>query len=56
MSIFIRHSKKGVSAFIIWNLMLPISVLTITEPIEEVELRPNWTLIAPAFNILTVVL
>jgi len=29
------------SAFIIWNLILLTGVLTITEPIEEVELMLN---------------
>ena len=44
------------SAFIIWNLILPTGVLTITELIEEVEPMPNWTLIAPAFKVSITVL
>jgi len=36
--------------------MLLISVLTITELIEEVDLMLNWTLIAPAFKVLVTVL
>jgi len=52
----VRHSKKGVLAFIMWNLILLTSVLTITEPIEGVELMLNWTLMAPAFEVLITVL
>jgi len=56
MSISARHSRKGILAFIIWNLTLLTSVLTITELIEEAEPMPNWTLIALAFKVLITVL
>jgi len=45
-----------VLAFIIWNLILLTSVLTVTELIEEVEPMLNWTLIAPAFKVSITVL
>ena len=56
MFISARYSRKGMSAFIIWNLILLTSVLTVTKLIEEVELMPNQTLIAPAFKVLITVL
>jgi hypothetical protein len=39
-----------------WNSILPINMLMVMEPIEGVELMPNWTLIAPAFVVLIVML
>jgi hypothetical protein len=44
-----RHSKKGVSALTMWNLM-------VMELIEGVEPMPNWTLMAPAFVVSIVIL
>ena len=41
MSISARHSRKDILAFIIWNLILPTGMLTVTELIEEVELILN---------------
>jgi len=45
-----------VLAFIMWNLILLTSVLTIMEPIKGVEPMLNWTLIALAFKVLIIVL
>ena len=56
MSISVKYNKKNVLAFIMWNLTLLISVLTIMEPIKEVELILNWILIVPAFKVLMTVL
>jgi len=38
---FVRQSKKGVSAFTIWKLTRLIRVLTITDLINAVKLMPN---------------
>ena len=51
-----RHSKKGVLALTIWNLILPIGVSIVIEPIEGVEPMPNWILMVPAFVVLMVTL
>jgi hypothetical protein len=51
-----RYSKKGVSASTIWNLILPIGMLMVMEPIEGIEPMPNWTLMAPAFVVSIVML
>ena len=48
-SISVRQSKKGISASTIQNSILLTSVLTMIEPIEEVEPILNWILIVPAF-------
>jgi hypothetical protein len=52
----VRHSKKGVSALTMWNLMLPIGISIVMEPIEGVEPMPNWTLMVPAFVVSIVML
>ena len=44
---FVRQSRKGVSAFIMWKSTRPIRVLTLTDLINIVELMLNWTFIAP---------
>lgn len=50
---FFKYSKKEISASTIKNLIILISMSSNNAPIEEVELIPNSTLIAPAFILLT---
>ena len=48
-SISWRQSRKGVSAFTIWNSTTPIGVGIVIDPIEVAEPIPNCTLTIPAF-------
>jgi len=51
-----RQSRKGVSAFTTWKLTRLIRVLTATNPIDIVELMPNWTFMALVYVVLISVL
>ena len=56
LSMSVRQSRKGVSAFIMWNLTRPIGVLTVINLINMVKPMPNWTFIAPVCVVLISVL
>jgi len=51
-----RQSRKGVSAFTTWKLTRLIRVLTATNPINVVELMPNWTFTALVYTVLMSIL
>ena len=48
-SISWRQSRKGVSAFTMWNSTTPIGVGIVIDPIEVADPIPNCTLTIPAF-------
>ena len=49
----VRQSKNGVSTLIMWNLIMPIGVVTLADLIDEVDLIPNCMLIMPYMVILS---
>ena len=48
-----RQSKNRVSTLIIWNSIMPIGVVTLADPIDEVNMMPNCTLIMPCMVVLS---
>ena len=49
VSISCRQSRKGVSAFTMWNSTTPIGVGIVIDLIEVADPIPNCTLTIPAF-------
>ena len=47
LSMSVKQSRKGVSAFTMWKLTRLIGVLTAIDLIDVVKLMPNWTFTAP---------
>ena len=48
-----KQSKNGVLTLIIWNLIIPIRVVTLVNPINKVNLMLNYTLTIPYIVVLS---
>ena len=53
---FTKQSKNRVLTLTMWNLIMPIGVVTLANLINEVDLIPNCTLIMPYMVVLSYIL